>query len=664
MKTKIGLVQINTVFSGQTYFPYSVGLLKAYADRHCPVINEFEFVDYIYKRLPVTNAVNQLKDCAIVGFSIYGWNERLSLEIARQLKKVNQNVIIIFGGPQVPNEAERWLRSHPFIDIAVHGEGEHIFTLLLKKYVEAGKQWPGEWGDIPSISYISGFQTFYHTPQRGRFKNLDEIPSPYIEGTFESLIQKDPSAVWLALWETNRGCPFSCTYCDWGSATQAKVNKFDIERLKGEVDWFAKNKIEFIYCCDANYGILPRDIEITRYVVDSKKKTGYPKVLSTQNTKNATERAYEIQKLLASEGLNKGVTLAIQTMDKMALQNIKRENISLDSYQELQRRFMRDNIETYSDMILALPGETYDSFLDSMDTIITNGQHNRIQFGNLTILPNAEMGNPAYQKKFGMISVPSKIINMHGSLDETEDGAVQEIQQMVIGTDSMPKEDWIKIRSTCWMAAFLHFDKLCQIPLVVFHQQTGIRYRTIFEAFMDEGYTKNFPILDETRRFFLKEAINIQNGGSEFCQSKKWLNLFWPHDEYMFIKLVEEKKIHQFYSEALGLLQKLQGDIILSHQIMIDAISLNRVLLKIPFETQDERILLSYNIMEYYRSILENSPAELKWEPKEIVVEKSKNQYLDWNEWLQKVVWYGNKKGGYLHGNYIVETERQLSGHR
>jgi hypothetical protein len=65
--------------------------------------------------------------------------------------------------------------------------------------------------------------------------------------------------------------------------------------------------------------------------------------------------------------------------------------------------------------------------------------------------------------------------------------------------------------------------------------------------------------------------------------------------------------------------------------------------------------------MEYYHSILENSPIELVKGRNEILVEKSKNVYLDWNEWLQKVVWYGNKKGGYLHGNYVIEP--QLSGH-
>ncbi len=88
-----------------------------------------------------------------------------------------------------------------------------------------------------------------------------------------------------------------------------------LDRVYAELDWFSKNKIEFIFCCDANFGILPRDYDIALKAAENKKKFGYPHVLSVQNTKNARERAYKVQKLLADTGLSKGVTLAMQTVD-------------------------------------------------------------------------------------------------------------------------------------------------------------------------------------------------------------------------------------------------------------------------------------------------------------------------------------------------------------
>jgi len=100
-------------------------------------------------------------------------------------------------------------------------------------------------------------------------------------------MQVNPNEKWLILWETNRGCPFQCTFCDWGSAIAAKVSQFDLERLLKEVDWFADKKIEFIFTCDANYGMLARDYDITKYVADTKQRLGYPKALSVQNTRMA-----------------------------------------------------------------------------------------------------------------------------------------------------------------------------------------------------------------------------------------------------------------------------------------------------------------------------------------------------------------------------------------
>lgn len=656
---KVGLVQINNSFSGQNYFPYSTGLLQVYAQAHCPRVSEYEFIDPIYKRLSVSTAVDHLQQCDIVGFSAYVWNERISLRIASELKKINPDCLVVFGGPQVPDNPELWLRSNPYVDLAVHGEGEHVFTTILDKYNGNNRSWAG----VPAVSYISD-GNLVKTAKVGRFKTLDEVPSPYLNGAFDSIMAKNPSEQWLALWETNRGCPFQCTYCDWGSAIQVKISKFAEERLYKEVEWFADHRIEFVFCCDANYGILVRDVDITKYVVKTKKAKGYPKALSVQNTKNATDRSYEVQKLLSDAGLNKGVTLSVQSMDQKTLENIRRDNISLASYQELQKRFMRDKVETYSDMILALPGETYESFIEGMNTIITNGQHNRIQFNNLSILPNAEMGNPEYQKKFGMETITSDIINFHGSLDEEKDDpSIREKQVLVIGTNSMPKEDWLKTRSYCWMAALLHFDKIFQIPIILTHKQTGIRYRDIFSAFMDENYTKNYPILDEIRRFFVAKALDIQTGGAEYCEAKEWLNIWWPADEYTFIKLTVENKIHDFYDEAGNLLRDLIHNLgkPIDENALTDAIALNHALLKIPFLTDDITLTLRYDIMKFYRGSLEDNGVVLEKIPTKYNIERSKAAFTDWNLWFKEVVWYGNKKGAYLHGNW--ETEYQLSGH-
>ena len=158
-------------------------------------------------------------------------------------------------------------------------------------------------------------------------------------------------------------------------------------------------KVEFIFCCDANFGILPRDYDIAKKAAENKEKYGYPKVLSVQNTKNARDRAYKVQKLLAETGLSKGVTLAMQSVNPHTLEAIKRQHL----YRGLcgaSKKFAKDNIPTYTEFILALPGDSYDDFADGVSMVIASGQHNRIQFNNLSILPNAEMNSAEYKEKY------------------------------------------------------------------------------------------------------------------------------------------------------------------------------------------------------------------------------------------------------------------------
>lgn len=642
----VGLVQINNSFSNQNYLPYSVGLLQAYTQKYAKSPEKYTFLLPIYCRMPVDKAVQSLISADVVGFSTYVWNIKISLEIARKLKLQNPNSLIVFGGPQVPDHAEQFLREHPFIDIVCHDEGEQCFLDILENSATQ------HWQDIASISFMQE-GTFVHQPKKNRTKDITTIPSPFLEGVFEPLIEANPQEQWIGLWETNRGCPFSCTFCDWGSATKSKVYRFDIERIFEEVEWFVQHHIEFIFCCDANFGILKRDVEIAQYLADTNKKHGYPKAFSIQSTKNATERSYQVQKILADANMNKGVSLSMQSVDPITLRNIERENISIKSYQELQHQFTKDKIETFTDIILALPGETYDSFFNGISYIIENGQHNRIQFINLSVLPNAKMGDPDYQKEHGMVMVESNIINIHGSLIESDD-EIHETQQLVIATNAMPKEDWCKTRVLSWMIAFLYFDKLLQIPLIILHEKCSLSYRTLFEPFI-ELELDTFPILFEIRNFFWSEARKIQNGGEEYCKSEAWLNIWWPADEYIFIKLSVENKLDALYQEVENLfthfLQQKDSEV---PPVFQEAIRLNRTLVNQPFQT-DVDLTLSYNVWEFYQGVLTGVNIPLEQKTHHYHINRSATTMSSWEDWYREVVWYGNKKGAYLHKNIVVD---------
>ena len=655
---RVGLVQINNSFSGQNYLPYSVALLQTYVQKMAADPGRFDFLPPLYKRVRIADAVEALKGADLVGFSTYVWNGRISLEIARRLKALNPCIVIVFGGPHVPDQPEAFLRANPQIDLAVHNEGERTFLKLLESFPDRAA-----WRGLPGVSMLLADGAFLRNPNIDRVRDLDEIPSPFLEGAFDAIMAANPDESWIGLWETNRGCPFRCTFCDWGSATAAKVTKFGEERLYREVDWFARHKIEYIFCCDANFGIQKRDVDIANYVANVKKSTGYPVALSVQNTKNATERAYETQKILSDAGLNKGVALSMQSVDKTTLESIKRDNIALGTYMELQKRFTRDKVETYSDLILGLPGETYESFVRGVDQLIESGQHNRIQFNNLSILPNAEMGDVAYQAKYGMVTVESRIINIHGERIELDDD-VAEVQDLVVATAAMPAADWRRTRSFCWMTALLHFDKLFQIPLILAHGISGISYRDMIEAFMAADPAR-FPLIGEINAFFEKEAESIQQGGAEYVFSREYLSIYWPADEFIFVELTAKGKFDAFYAEAGWLLAEIvkarAAD--LPMDILDEAIRLNHALVHQPFVNDKLTMRLRYNLLDYWQKVRSGELPVLEETPMMIEIDRAARPYDDFQKWCREIVWWGNKKGAYLYSPRAAAITPELAGH-
>ncbi|MCX7885938.1 MAG: radical SAM protein [Verrucomicrobiae bacterium] len=642
-RVRIALVQINNSFAGQEYFPYSVGLLQAYVRRHASNPARYEFMLPVFRRMAAEDAVEQLLGADIVGFSTYVWNFQLSLEIARRIKARRPDTWIVFGGPHVPDRAGDFLRNHGFVDLCCHGEGEPAFLKIVETYPSR------RWDELVSVSYLGDNGNVMTTPRARPTLDLDTIPSPYLEGVFDPLMAAYPGQKWIALWETNRGCPFSCSFCYWGSSAKGKLGRFKMSRLQQEMEWFADHKIEFVFCCDANFGILPRDVEIARMVAETKRRRGYPHALSVQSTKNATERAYQVQKILSAAGLNKGVTISLQSLHPTALANVRRANISLETYRRLQQRFTQEGVETYTDLILGLPGETYESFAEGVSRTIEEGQHNRIQFNNLCVLPNTELSDPAYRRMHGIQTSWSRVVNIHGAF-VVADGELAEMQELVVATATMPAEDWVRARAFGWWTALLHFDKLLQIPFVVLHAVGRLTYRELLEAF-SENRNERFKLLSTVGQFFRDKAREIQNGGEEYVHAPQWLNIWWPADEYIFIKLSVEKLLPRFYKEAQALLERLveKKSAVLPPALLNEAVALNHALLKQPFQNEDAEIPLTYNLWDFYVGVVRGRPVALKTEPAVLRVDRTSQRWSNWDDWCREVVWYGNKKGAYLY---------------
>lgn len=308
-------------------------------------------------------------------------------------------------------------------------------------------------------------------------------------------------------------------------------------------------------------------------------------------------------------------------------------------------------------MIIALPKETYDTFADGISLTIEEGQYNRIQFGNLSHMPNAPQADPAYMKKYRLTTQNVRAVIFHGEVAEDPDG-IYESEDLVIETSTMSREDWVKTRVFCWMTSFCIFDKVFSIPLILLHRTTGISYRRLIEALIDAPEDE-FPTLAETHSFFTEKARSIQNGGIEYCPAPEWLNIYWPVDEYVFIKLCKEGRLDGFYQEATEALLRFFRDrnVIVDDDLLLQAVLLNKMLLKLPFVSGDITLHLSYNILEFWKAVRCMEPIPLLRNQYAYRIDRTSERWKSWEEWYRYVVWYENKKGAYLHDTVKEDIE-------
>lgn len=222
--------------------------LKAYCDRHRPAALPKTpiHVEVFPARVSITEATEGIlrKNPALVGFSCYVWNVAKILQIGRRIKRKNPDVKIILGGPEVSARSQEVLRKENSIDVVVRGEGEETFYELLQSIVHQY----APLSSIRGITYRSGSGAIHMNPPRPPIKNLDLIPSPYLEG---SIGRKADIAFPT---ETMRGCPYRCHYCYYHKEF-SKLRFFSLDRVKRELRYILSQNPPEVYLMDPTFNI-------------------------------------------------------------------------------------------------------------------------------------------------------------------------------------------------------------------------------------------------------------------------------------------------------------------------------------------------------------------------------------------------------------------------
>ena len=442
------------------WLPYSVGCLWSYAKQFDFVNENFELVDIIFRRERIETLVARLENLDVCFLSCYMWNWEYNKALAQSIKAKFPNCKIVMGGPQItdsPNDS--FFRNYNYIDTICLTEGEETFVKILETVLDE--------------------RPLLQTYQGARLNNLD-IPSPYLSGVFDDILANNPDYVFNATLETNRGCPFACTFCDWGSLTYAKIRKFNLEKVFAELAWMAKNKMDYVTIADANFGVFyERDMLITDRLIELQIEYGYPKVVDATWYKNSSEKILKIVKKFTSSGFNRGLTLSVQSMDDKVLTEIKRRNMEISNLKDIFDQCNKQGILSYTELILGLPQETYDTWANGLCNVIQAGQHGAIESWLTQLLENAELNKPEQRQKHGLKTV---IANGYVSGHEEED-EISENAELVVGTKYMPFDKLIDSWLYSWMINNFHCFGWTQV-YTRYANSKGTSYRSMYDELL------------------------------------------------------------------------------------------------------------------------------------------------------------------------------------
>lgn len=487
------------------HLPYTIGALWSYAIQNTRIVDNYE-PTFIFKRQAVPSLIKQINNPDVAMFSCYLWNWEYNKTVAKLIKDKYPHCLIVFGGPQVTNKPleKNFFKLHPYVDTIVNGEGEIAFQNILLDHLDNIK------------------------PKRVmQFSRLDDLnyPSPYLSGVFDNIIKENPNIIWTAVTETNRGCPYACTFCDWGSLTYSKVRKFPEQRVLDEITWMSNKKIDRMFIADANFGILhDRDKKFAQHLNDLQVTTGYPKIASTNWAKNSKEKIVEIAKIFFSNNKNLGFTISLQTTNESALEAVKRKNMDINNLESIVKLCEEQGIRPYTELILGLPYETIDSWRENFNVLLKANQHSLLEIYFLGILENSELNTyeQIQQHEIKYIKLPTGLIGSGNAinLDLDEDHEIQEYESIVYQTKYMSLDDIVDGYLFSHVIANYHFGGWTQILSRFLYQHKGISYLQFYTDL--EDYIKQTPGIMNSCYHRIKSFVKkVLSGDSTVIEEMK-----------------------------------------------------------------------------------------------------------------------------------------------
>lgn len=524
-KPKIYIADLRHTSGGlvsNSVMPLGIGYMKAVMDRDLP---EVESQVFAYPEQLLEAMKSTAPD--VLMLSNYVWNERLSRYFSKLARGMKHDTLIVAGGPNIPMEADRQnevVDSWKEIDIYALGEGDFLATEIVRRFLDANKS-------ISKLAKIGVPSSLYraegeilHQPIWGKGLELGNIPSPWLTGVQDNHFD----GKLIPLVETNRGCPFKCTFCVQGTDFYTRLSHFDEDQVKEELSYIAKRidkvcpSMSALTIADPNFGMYKRDVDISAHIGTLQEKFGWPSFVDCSTGKNAPELV--IQSIEKTNGALQ-MLHAVQSMDEEVLKNIKRSNIKLDTYEKVTKHLKDKGIRTYSQTILGLPKETLKAHLAGLHELI-DSDIDSLQNFQLILLKGSEVESQESRDKYGFKTKFRLAIRGFGVYD---DAPVFDLEEVVIETDDISFDDYINARMH-HLAYILFWSQDWFNDLFLLARKIGLKNSTCLGAIVEEMILKD-GIVDSFVQDFIDETKGELFSTPEEC-------LEYYSDSKRFDKLV------------------------------------------------------------------------------------------------------------------------------
>lgn len=301
-------------------------------------------------------------------YSAYIWNWSQIQMLGRYIRKAFPHVKQYVGGPEVTYDSAERMKTEAWIDGILRGEGERSFDVFL-----ACLEGEAHRRQVPGLVYRRDGEIF-SVPLKDTFA-ISELPAGYEEEALDHRI---------VYYESMRGCPYHCSYCL--SSEDDHVRYRSVDEIKEHMRRIFHTGTQLVKFVDRSYHIRPeRTKEILRFFIDEA-----PKDMCIHFEMNLEHMTADVAEVIneAPAGLFQ-IEAGIQSVNSEVNRRIHRST-NLEKMKKAMDLIDRDKVHIHVDLIVGLPGENMESFLNGFDRVVPL-HAKKIQIGFLKLLRGTEL---------------------------------------------------------------------------------------------------------------------------------------------------------------------------------------------------------------------------------------------------------------------------------